>query len=162
MKKTYLLLLIPGVLAISCQKGITNENSLPSSISDSSTHFTVVTGDQKTQMLSSMSVDSLFLDYMKTLIEVQKYYAELLLMSPNYDFKKKLSETKVTTEQELISRLKSAGMENPESLLAKINVAKQKLVIVYNKYPAFTRSLNELEKKVFYKSIIDKLLDAKP
>ncbi|MCY1524528.1 hypothetical protein D9M68_594670 [compost metagenome] len=148
MKKNYLLLGAFIALIIACNKEVMTKNDI---VVESFVNAKKLSGKERTNMTNSISADPMFRDYLLTLVEIQKIHDDQFSKIKNYDAEKMKSAEKPKNEKEFIAQSKSAGFENPELILAKYKEATGKLAALYRKYPNFSNSLNEEEKKAFFK-----------
>ncbi|TCC93711.1 hypothetical protein EZ428_02770 [Pedobacter frigiditerrae] len=148
MKRTHLLLIALIAVLFACSKDlVTMKDAQVVSFANAK----ALVGEDKTIMLSSVSVDPLFQDYLSTLMDIQKTHNEQLNKAQKYDATKWKPAVQPKTETEYISHLKSLGFSNPELILAKYKEANGKLAKLYKKYPNFSNSLSKEEKEEFFK-----------
>lgn len=155
MKKNYLIMCGLALALASCNKDVVTATSPEKS--SKAIEFQVIQGNQKATLLSQMSSDKLFIDYIKTIMDVEKYHQQLLENSPNFDIKKQKELPKAKSEKELVERMKTVGYINPETLIEKFKNTRSKLIEVYKKYPEFAKSFTDEEKKEFYKKTINQI-----
>lgn len=147
MKKHYLLLIPIIAVTVSCNKeAVTKEKLSVQSFSTAKPLY----GKERATMISSISKDQLFQDYLASLVDIQNTYTAQLNKIKNFDAEK-LKAEKPKNENEYISSYKNAGFSDPELLVKKYKQAKDKLAKLYEKYPNFSNSMSDEEKKAFFK-----------
>ena len=100
----------------------------------------------------------MFKDYLKSIIAIEEFHRQSLAKSSNYDFNKYKTLPKPANEKEFIYGLKSVGFDNPEEFITLTKRANEKLQDVYKKYPMFSKSFTNEEKKAFFRKNIDLIL----
>ena len=118
-----------------------------------------LTLDQKDDLLVAMAKEPMFKDYLKSIIAIEEFHRQSLAKSNNYDFNKYKTLPKATSEKEFIHGLKSVGFNDPEEFVLLTKKASKKLQEVYKKYPMFSKSFTNEEKKAFFRKNIDLILD---
>ena len=156
MKKNVLLLIGSVLFFGACTKELTR--STESNLVAPTPKLTALAPQEKEQLLSSIAADPKFTDYLKSLIALQNYYQEQLTKNKNFDFAKSKQLPKPNTEAEWISGLKSVGFVDPETYLAKNKEAMAKWTEISNRYPLFTSSFTDTEKKAFFRKHVDLLM----
>lgn len=154
MKKYYLSFLACAITcSFSCNKELVQEKALSKAVPE----FNVVYGEAKVQMLALLEKDPIFINYIKSVIAIEKEHRAMIDKNPNFNFEKGKTLSNPKSEAELISTMKTTGYTDPESLIAKTKESKVKLLEVYKKYPDFTKSLTSEEKKAFFTKVIKKI-----
>lgn len=120
-----------------------------------------MSSSNKVSLLSTIAQDSDFINYIDAVVEYEAFHRSLLQTSKNYDPVKFNNAPKATSESEIVAKLQAAGVENPTQLIDKMKSVTEKWIYVSKKYPDFTRSFTDEEKKVFFRKHIDNALDRK-
>lgn len=153
MKNNILILAYASIFFFSCNKDIVQESIKP----NEAIEFKVISGAEKAQMLSNMEKDPIFLDYIKSVVDIEKYHKSMVEKNPNFNYKKGKKSSNPKTENELITSMKASGYSDPEGLIKMTKESQKRLIEVYKKYPSFTKSLDREEKKEFFTKVINKI-----
>lgn len=154
--KNALMIGVCLTVMVSCSKQLASQN-FEKEVPKQTLQY--MSESNKKKLLDQISNDTLFIDYINALIEFEKYHRALLVKSKSYDPAKFRRLPKATAEIEIVNKLQSSGFEDSARLIEKIKSVNQKWIYISMRFPDFTKSFTDEEKKIFFRKNIDYILD---